>query len=469
MIVVIGAGPAGLFAAITAREQAPAQPVVVCEKAGRALVKVLVSGGGRCNVTHACFDPKELVARYPRGGRELRGPLTRFGPVETVAWFADHGVPLKTEDDGRMFPVTDDSRTVADALLDAARDTGVELRLRCGVRAVRAVAGAFEVEVAEGETLRAQRVLLASGGRTSRGDEGTGDGYALAAALGHTVVPPVPSLFSLDCAEPWLTALAGVAVPDAEVSVGEGRAAIARRGPVLVTHRGVSGPAVLTLSAWAARSLFEADYRTELRINWLPKTASGGVDALLQDWSRAHGRQEVVALGPGGLPKRLWTALAAHAGVDRQQRWGDLGRAARESLVAALHATRLRTCGQSTHKEEFVTCGGVDLREVDFRTMESRLCPGLHLAGEVLDIDGVTGGFNFQSCLDDRPAGGAGARGGRLSAVRFNLRRGLREAAPARRRSTAPLPDGPTLRPLRAGGPSRRSQPAPSAGGPRAT
>lgn len=399
MIVVIGAGPAGLFAAITARERAPAVPVVVCEKAGRALAKVLVSGGGRCNVTHACFDPKELVTRYPRGGRELRGPLTRFGPTETVAWFAGHGVPLKTEVDGRMFPVTDDSRTVADALLGAARDLGVDLRLRCGVRGVRAVGGGFDVELAEGgASLRARRVLLASGGRTSRGDEVTGDGYSLAAGLGHAVVPPVPSLFSLDCDAPWLTALAGVAVPDAEVQVGEGRKAVARRGPVLVTHRGVSGPAVLTLSAWAARSLHDAGYRTELRINWLPKLKPGDADALLQEWSRAHGRQEVVTLGPGGLPRRLWTALAGHAGIDPQQRWGDLGRAARDRLVVALIATRLQTSGQSTHKEEFVTCGGVDLREVDFRTMESRLCPGLHLAGEVLDIDGVTGGFNFQSC-----------------------------------------------------------------------
>lgn len=398
MIVVIGAGPAGLFAAITAREQAPHCPVVVCEKAGKALAKVLVSGGGRCNVTHACFDPKELVTRYPRGGRELRGPLTRFGPAETVAWFADHGVPLKTEDDGRMFPVTNDARTVAGAMLDAARDTGVDLRLRCGVRALRAADGRFEVETAGGEMLRADRVLLASGGRTSRGDEVTGDGYALAAALGHTVVPPVPSLFSLDCDAPWLTALAGVAVSDAEAGVGEGRAAVVRRGPVLVTHRGLSGPALLTLSAWAARSLHECGYRTDLRVNWLPKLNAAQIDSLLQEWSRAHGRQEIVTLGPGGLPKRLWTTLAQHAGLDPLQRWGDLSRTARERLVAALNATRLQTCGQSTHKEEFVTCGGVDLREVDFRTMESRSCPGLYLAGEVLDIDGVTGGFNFQSC-----------------------------------------------------------------------
>ncbi|MBK7047714.1 MAG: NAD(P)/FAD-dependent oxidoreductase [bacterium] len=398
MIVVVGAGPAGLFAAITAREAAPGRPVVVFEKAGKPLAKVLVSGGGRCNVTHACFDPRELVTRYPRGGRELRGPLTRFGPAETAAWFAAHGVALKTEADGRMFPTTDDSRTVAEALLGAARDLGVDLRLREGVRAVSMTEGGFRVEPEAGEPIVADKVLLATGGRTSRGEAGSVDGYTLAAALGHAVVPPVPSLFSLDCAEPWLTALAGVAVADAVVAVGEGRAAVSRRGPVLVTHRGVSGPAVLVLSAWAARTLHEAGYVAELRVDWLPGTPASGIDALLKEWAHAHGKQEVVALGPGGLPKRLWTALATHAGVDAQQRWGDLDRAGREKLGAALRDTRLRTTGQSTHKEEFVTCGGVDLREVDFRTMESRRCPGLYLAGEVLDIDGVTGGFNFQGC-----------------------------------------------------------------------
>jgi predicted Rossmann fold flavoprotein len=391
MIVVVGAGPAGLFAAITAREHAPAVPVVVCEKSSRALAKVLVSGGGRCNVTHACFEPRELVTRYPRGGRELRGPLTRFGPAETADWFAGRGIALKTEPDGRMFPVTDDARTVATALLDTARDAGVDLRLDQGVRAVEPGDGSgFTVTLADGSTLSARQVVLATGGG--------GDACALAAALGHTIVPPVPSLFSLDCAEPWLTALAGVAVPDATVSLGAGRGALSRRGPVLVTHRGLSGPAVLVLSAWAARELHAAGYRTELRVDWLPAVAATGLDSLLQEWARAHGAQPVAAAGPGGLPKRLWTALAGRAGLADTRRWGDLGRADRERLAATLSDTRLQTCGRSTNKDEFVTCGGVDLREVDFRTMESRVQPGLYLAGEVLDIDGVTGGFNFQNC-----------------------------------------------------------------------
>lgn len=399
MIVVIGAGPAGLFGAITAREQAPHVPVIVCDRSARALAKVLVSGGGRCNVTHACFDARELATRYPRGGRELRGPLTRFGPAETVAWFAARGVALKTEPDGRMFPVTDDARTVAGALLEAARGAGVELRLRQGVRALLPrQGGGYTVELEGGDELAAARVLLATGGRTSRGDGDVADGHALAAALGHAIVPPVPSLFSLDCDATWLTSLAGVAVPDAAVAVGEGRAAVQRRGPVLVTHRGLSGPAVLVLSAWAARSLHDCGYRTQLRVDWLPGLPADGAGEMLQGWARGHGRQEILAAGPGGLPRRLWAALVARAGIAEGDRWGDLGRDARRRLADLLRATRLDTTGQSTHKEEFVTCGGVDLREVDFRTMESRLSPGLHLAGEVLDIDGVTGGFNFQSC-----------------------------------------------------------------------
>lgn len=413
MIVVVGAGPAGLFGAITAREQAPHLPVIVCERSGRALAKVLVSGGGRCNVTHACFDAKELATRYPRGGRELRGPLTRFGPAETVAWFAARGVALKTEPDGRMFPVTDDARTVAGALLDAAREAGVELRLRQGVRALRpSEGGGFAVELEGGGELAATRVLLASGGRTSRGDGGGIDGHALAAALGHAIVPPVPSLFSLDCDAAWLTALAGVAVAKATVTVGEGRASVQRRGPVLVTHRGLSGPAVLVLSAWAARMLHDCGYRTQLRVDWLPGLPADGTGALLQEWARGHGRQEIAAVGPGGLPRRLWAALVAQAGIADGDRWGDLGRETRRSLAALLRGTCLETTGQSTHKEEFVTCGGVDLRGVDFRTMESRVAPGLHLAGEVLDIDGVTGGFNFQACWTTGRLAGLALAGG---------------------------------------------------------
>ncbi len=236
-----------------------------------------------------------------------------------------------------------------------------------------------------------------AGGAVAAGEVAAGDGCALAAGLGHAIVPPVPSLFSLDCAAGWLAALAGVAVPDATVTLGEGRRAPSRRGAVLVTHRGLSGPAVLVLSAWAARELHAAGYRAELRVDWLPGAPAGDCDARLQDWARRHGARQVAAAGPAELPKRLWAALTEQAGLDPSRRWGDLGRAERERLAAALHDTRLPTCGRSTNKEEFVTCGGVDLREVDFRTMESRLRPGLYLAGEVLDIDGVTGGFNFQA------------------------------------------------------------------------
>ncbi|MCP4572826.1 MAG: NAD(P)/FAD-dependent oxidoreductase [bacterium] len=389
MHIVIGGGPAGFMAAVTARRTDPSTPVVLLEAGRQVLRKVRVSGGGRCNVTHDCDDPARLVTNYPRGTRELRGPFTKFGPAAVADWFAAEGVALKSEPDGRRFPVTDRSASVVDALTAAAHGAGVEVRTGVHVTALRAVEGGFAVETGGGATLDARRVVLATGGATSAGSGPSG--FDLAQSLGHEIVPPVPSLFTFTCRTALLKGLAGRSATVRLAAAGH-----ASEGPLLVTHRGVSGPAVLKLSALGARDLHDAGYRFELRVDWLPDTSDA--DALLRKQIDTHGRRQVAGDHPSSLPRLLWAALVREAGVADAARWADLGRDPRRRLAALLKETVLPVTGQTAFKEEFVTCGGVALGEVDFRTMASRVQPGLHLAGEVLDVDGVTGGFNFQAC-----------------------------------------------------------------------
>jgi hypothetical protein len=374
-VVIVGGGAAGFFAAITCAEANPAAEVTLLEKSRSFLGKVRISGGGRCNVTHALFDPREFAARYPRGERELIGLLARFSAADTVHWFARRGVALKTEADGRMFPVTDSSQTIVDCLVASARAAGVKLRSGCGVREIRP---GFQVVCVTGETMVCDRVLLATGGcRTVAGGE-------LAVRLGHMLEPPVPSLFTFHVAGPWWRELAGIAVDPVEVrAVG-----LRERGAMLITHAGVSGPVVLRLSAWGARAMNAVGYRFPLWIHWLP-------DHDLPGWMgqqrRAHGAKLVV--NTPLLPARLWERL-----VDAPQlRWAQVTRAEQQRLVERLTRWEVAVTGQSPNQEEFVTCGGVRLREVNFQTMESRVCPGLFFAGELLDVDGITGGFNFQA------------------------------------------------------------------------
>ncbi len=389
-LVVAGAGPAGVFAAIRCRELAPAARVIVLERGREPLRKVLISGGGRCNVTNVRTDPRELATFYPRGGRELMGPFSRFGPAETVAWFARRGVALRAQPDGRYFPVTDSSRTVVDALLRAVRETGVELRLGCGLRsAARAPDGGFALETDAGP-LHARALLLATGG-------GSGNaGWTAAADLGHTVAPPVPSLFTFRCRDPRLQNLAGIAFTDAEVRLAGTKHR--RRGPLLVTHDGLSGPAVLLLSAWSARELHACEYRFDVLVDWIPAVPADAVREALTKARRDHPRRQVRTLAPVVLPQRLWESLMEGAGMSDGRVWAELTRDEAAILADDLKGTHFSIDGQSPFKEEFVTCGGVALREVDPRTFESRLVPGLYFAGELLEIDGVTGGFNFQSC-----------------------------------------------------------------------
>jgi predicted Rossmann fold flavoprotein len=407
MIIVIGGGPAGFFGAINARRSDPSRPVVILEKNPDVLAKVKISGGGRCNVTHACFDPQALAAHYPRGQKELIGPFHKWGPAETAAWFAERGAQLKTETDGRMFPVTDSSATIVDCLVQTARAEGVEIRTRCSVERIVAPSSSsgFSVHLAGGEILACDQLLLATGGKTSTPKSSPSavknDGYAFAQGLGHSLSEPVPSLFTFGIQDPLLAGLAGISVPAAEIRLAtelRGDRALRQTGPILVTHRGLSGPVVLRFSAWGARRLHDLSYRFEIAVNWTGGRSAADLDQNCLDWSREHGKQQIATGGPGSLPHRLWAALVRHAGIADQTKWGELDRTGRTRLVSALVDSRLAVTGKDTFKEEFVTCGGVSLREVDFRTMASRLQRGLFLAGELLDIDGITGGFNFQSC-----------------------------------------------------------------------
>jgi predicted Rossmann fold flavoprotein len=389
-VVVAGGGAAGFFAAIACSRANDDCDVHIVERGPAPLAKVRISGGGRCNVTHACFDPRVLVAAYPRGSRELLGPFHRFQPADTIRWFEDRGVALKTEPDGRVFPVTDSSATVIDCLLREADDAGVTLHTRVGVDAVTPRAGGgFRCALSDGEHFDCEKLLIATGGCRSR------SGAQLAEHLGHAIEAPVPSLFTFHVGSAWLRELPGVTMESVALSVPEAR--LEERGALLVTHEGLSGPAVLRLSAWGARSLHDVDYRFALHVDWLPDLDRDAVAAELASRRDTMPKRLIANAPLHPISARLWRALIAAAGIAPRTRWSELSRASARALAAQLNDTELAVSGKSLNKEEFVTCGGVRLREVDFRTMESRVRPGLYFAGEVLDIDAVTGGFNFQA------------------------------------------------------------------------
>ena len=385
-VVVVGGGAAGFFGAIAAAEAGAS--VVILEKGSQFLSKVRISGGGRCNVTHACFDPRELSTRYPRGGKALIGPFHRFQARDTMDWFEARGAVLKVENDGRVFPVSDDSGTIIDTLMTAAQNAGVALRAHTNVTRIKKNGAEFQLILADGEMLEADAVLLAAGGTRA---ESVGK---LAAELGHTLSAAVPSLFTFEIAVPWLREIPGLV---AEVEVQIPAVGLRERGPMLVTHWGGSGPAILRLSAWGSRGLAELDYAFPLYVNWLGGLSREEISSRLAVLREKHPGKQVSGLPPAPLPVRLWEKLTTLAEVTPGTTWNRLPRAQTLRLVELLHRTELPVTGKSLNKDEFVTCGGVVLPEVDFRTMESRACPGLFLAGEILDIDGITGGYNFQA------------------------------------------------------------------------
>lgn len=389
-VIVVGGGAAGFFAAITCAEASKGADVTVLEKGARFLAKVRISGGGRCNVTNGRFDTGALTDCYPRGARALAGPCRKFAAAETIAWFERRGVKLKMEPDGRMFPTTDSSQTIIDCLMRAAALAGVQLRADADVtRTRRTPGGTFELALAGGQTLACDRLLLATGGcRASQAGH-------LAASLGHTLEPPVPSLFTFHIDVPWLWELAGISVESVMASIP--RVGLRERGPLLFTHQGVSGPVILRLSAWGARPLQALAYRFILRLNWLPVLSMDEIEAALRARCESAAARLLINVPIPPLPARLWEKLVLSAKIPSDLRCAALSSSMRHSLIQQLTRTELAVIGKSLNKDEFVTCGGVRLREVDFHTMESRICPGLYFAGELLDIDGITGGFNFQA------------------------------------------------------------------------
>jgi hypothetical protein len=394
-VVVAGGGPAGFMAAISAAE-AGAGDVHILESTPEPLHKVLISGGGRCNVTHACWDPRALVGHYPRGGRALRGPFSRFATGDAVAWFEAHGLELVEEPDGRLFPRANRSQAVVACLRRAATAAGV--RLHTGVSLLRATPSAgdgFQLELRQGSarlTMGAGRLVLATGSHPS--------GRQLARGLGHGLVPPVPSLFSLALVGDPLLALAGLSVDpvELELRLADGPR-FHQRGPLLITHWGLSGPAVLRLTAFAARDLRSCGYRGELRIHWAPDLVPPELEGRLLACRELQARRQLGSWRPWPeLSRRLWGYLLRRCLIPADQRWADVSRRQLQALLEALRSSQHRVSGRGPFGEEFVTAGGVPLGEVNLATMESRLQPGLFLVGELLDVDGLTGGFNFQHC-----------------------------------------------------------------------
>jgi len=387
-ILVIGGGAAGFFAAITCAEKADTQ-VFLYEATPHLLSKVKISGGGRCNVTHACFEPEQLVKNYPRGGRELLGAFHRFQPRDTLAWFNTRGVETKTEEDGRMFPTSDNSESIVNVLADAAEKNRVKILVQRGVKTIQHINEKFEVELNSGEMELFDKVIIATGGNKSSG------GLAIAESFGHTIIPPVPSLFTFHIQDSRIADLAGLSVEKVKVKACGTK--LTTEGPLLLTHWGMSGPAILKLSAWGAREFAESNYNFTIEINWVPEFNQTTLSKKLNDIRIAEARKQIATFSPLPIPQRLWERLLIAAEINPTTPWAHINNQQLDKLYKQLTQAEFKVTGKSMFKDEFVTCGGVKLSEVNFKTMESRKQPGLFFAGEVLDIDGVTGGFNFQN------------------------------------------------------------------------
>lgn len=389
-VIVIGGGAAGFFTAINAVEKNPNLKVIILERGKDVLNKVKISGGGRCNITHAEFVPKELSENYPRGQKELLGPFHTFMTGDTMAWFQERGVELKVEEDGRMFPISDSSQTIIDCFLDETKRLGVSVLLRQSVKDISKENAGFVVKTAT-DHFSAKKVVVATGNNPKI--------WKLLEGLGHQIISPVPSLFTFNITDQRIQDLAGIAV-NVQVKILDpktNKVILENQGPLLITHWGMSGPAILKLSAWGARLLEPLNYRFKIEVNWLDGITQEKAIEELKHLKTQHGKQTLLKYPQWNLPKRLWQNLLSDAGVSATLTWADVTREHLRNIAVQLTAAVFEVEGKSTFKEEFVTAGGVNLKEVDFKTFESRIVKNLYLAGEVIDVDAITGGFNFQN------------------------------------------------------------------------
>jgi len=397
-LIVIGGGAAGFFCAVNASRLNPALEVIILESSNKLLSKVKVSGGGRCNVTHACYSIADMIKKYPRGALFLKKAIHHFFTNDTIAWFSERGVALKTEADGRMFPVTDSSQTIIDCLLKEANKYKVEIRMNKGVKQLAVGSGQgdsekqFQLQLADGTILQSDYVCIASGGFPKTVQ------YEWLKNTGHTIEVPVPSLFTFNLsaeAGDQITSLMGVTVENVQVKIAGSK--LSEQGPLLITHWGFSGPAILKLSAWGARELAIGNWQFAIIVNWIPEFNENSLRESLQQLRFKLAAQKMANRNPFGLPNRLWEFLLKRSGIPEAMRWADLPAKEQNKLIKNLCAGEYAIKGKTTFKEEFVTAGGIQLNEIDHNTMQSKIHPGLFFAGEIINVDGITGGFNFQN------------------------------------------------------------------------
>ena len=384
-IIIVGGGAAGFFTAINCVEKNPNLKVAILERGADVLNKVRISGGGRCNVTHACFEPNELVKFYPRGEKELRGPFHQFCSGDTVEWFEKHGVELKIEADGRMFPVSNSSQTIIDCFLEATKKLKIDILTHQSVQSIFKTANYWKIETPN-EQFSAQKLILATGSNPKI--------WELMQTFGHLVVNPVPSLFTFNIKDARIKELPGVAT---QVSIKVKDTKLSSNGPLLITHWGMSGPAILKLSAWGARILHDKNYLFTIFVNWLNDLDTEDVEKTLKELKLEHAKKAVSKKSPFEITNRLWESLVLASGIEAETKWADLSKIQLQNLSEQLTNGVFQVNGKSTFKEEFVTAGGIDLKEINFKTMESKLHENLYFAGEIVNIDAITGGFNFQN------------------------------------------------------------------------
>ena len=391
-VIIVGGGAGGYFAAIACAEENPHLKVLLLEGTHRPLTKVKISGGGRCNVTHHCLEPLELIKNYPRGFKELRQVFNQFHVEHTIQWFEKRGVRLKTEADGRMFSVTDNSETIIHCLQEAAKNAKVDVR--CGAivsQVTKNEKGSFLVTLRGKDPIECSKILLATGSAPI--------GHEIAKSLGHSIIPIVPSLFTFKVKDPRIEELGGVSVEQAHVRLSfiDDQKKFEQRGPLLVTHWGFSGPAILKLSAWAARELHAHHYNAEIKICWLPPGEASHLPLFFEEQKKFSSKKSLYTPTGLSIPKRFWVRILECLGVDKDLTWAHLTKKLQTSLTEELTQGTYQVQGKGEYKDEFVSAGGIDLKEVNFKTMQSRICDGLFFSGEILNIDGVTGGFNFQN------------------------------------------------------------------------